>query len=158
METTDRVVLRPFWLRIIGWALAAAFVIFVVVGWFAFPASIRALVTPFQLGTLITILAALIVMIILATICSVTADGEGLRIRNGVRVHNVGWDRVHKIILRRGDPWAMALLRPVDGSPFDDDLDAERVQLMGVQGHDGDRARQAVTELRRLQAVHQNVS
>ncbi len=154
---TDRVVLRPFWLRIVGWALAAAFVIFVVVGWFTFPVSIRDRVTPFQLGTLIAILVALIAVIMLATASSVIIDADGLRIRNGIRVHQVGWDRVHKIILRPGDPWAMALLRPIDGSRFDDDLDAERVQLMGIQGHDGERARQAVAELRRLQAVHQKL-
>lgn len=149
----DRLVLRPFWLRIVGRALAVGFVIFAVVGWFAFPATIRALVTPFQLGTLIAILVAMIAVIIIATASSVTADPDGLTVRNGVRRHRVGWDRVHKIILRDGDPWAFALLVPADGTPFEADLDAERLSLMGIQGHDGDRARQAVDALRRYRAA-----
>lgn len=155
---TERVVLRPFWLRIVGWSLSVLFVGFTVGGWFAFPASIRALVTPFQLATLITILVALIAMILIATASSVTADADGLRVRNGLRTHAIGWDRVHKIILRKGDPWALALLRPADGSPFEVDLDAERLMLMGIQAHDGDRARQAVAELRRLRAEHHNAA
>ena len=65
---------------------------------------------------------------------------------------------MHKIILRKGDPWALALLRPADGSPFEVDLDAERLMLMGIQAHDGDRARQAVAELRRLRAEHHNAA
>ncbi len=155
--TPERIVLRPFWLRIVGWSLSALFVLFVVGGWFAFPASVRALVTPFQLVTLISILVALIAMIMIATASSVTADADGLQIRNGLRLHKIGWDRMHKIILRQGDPWALLLLRPSDGSPFEVDLDAERLMVMGIQAHDGDRARKAVAEIRRLRAEHQSV-
>lgn len=149
----DRLVLRPFWLRIVGRALAVGFVVFAVVGWFAFPATVRALVTPFQLGTLIAILVAMIAVIIMATASSVIADQDGLTVRNAFRRHRVGWDRIHKIILRDGDPWAFALLRPADGSQFEAELDAERLQLMGIQGHDGDRARQAVDALRRYRTA-----
>ena len=36
----------------------------------------------------------------------------GLRVRNGLRVHHVPWARVHRIVMRPGDAWAFALLRP----------------------------------------------
>src|SRR5690606_16323765 len=108
-------------------------------------------VTPFQLATLVAILLTLVALIMIAAASSVTAGPEGLRVRNGLRVHEVPWQRVHKIILRPGDPWAMVLLRPTDG-PFEVDLDAERLQLMGIQGHDGERARRAVERLRRLRS------
>jgi hypothetical protein len=60
----------------------------------------------------------------------------------------VPWARVHKIILRPGDPWALLLMTPSDGRPFEVDLDAERRQLMGIQRVDGELATAAVNELR----------
>ena len=78
----------------------------------------------------------------------VRADSTGLRYRNGLRVHAVPWARVHKIILRQGDPWALLLMTPADGQPFEADLDAERRQLMGIQRVDGKLATAAVNELR----------
>lgn len=148
----ERVVLRPHWLRIVGWTLSIALAAFSVGGWFAFPADVRARVTPFQLITLVAILATVIAVIMITAASSVIADVEGLRIRNGLRVHRIGWARVHKFLLRRGDSWAIVLLEPADGSPFEADLDAEQIQLLGIQAHDGERARRAVEELRRLHA------
>ena len=78
----------------------------------------------------------------------VRADANGLRIRNGLRVHAVPWGRVHKIILRSGDPWALLLITPADGRPFEADIDAEKRQLMGIQAVDGPFAKAAVNELR----------
>jgi hypothetical protein len=78
----------------------------------------------------------------------VRANESGLRIRNALRVHLVPWERVHKIILRPGDPWAQLLLKPADGRSFEADLDADRRQLMGIQTVDGPLATAAVTELR----------
>ena len=78
----------------------------------------------------------------------VRADGSGLRIRNALRVHQVPWERVHKIILRPGDPWAQLLMTPADGRPFEADFDAEKRQLMGIQAVDGRLATAAVNELR----------
>ena len=60
----------------------------------------------------------------------------------------VPWERVHKIILRPGDPWAQLLLKPADGRPFEADLDADKRQLMGIQTVDGPLATAAVNELR----------
>ena len=78
----------------------------------------------------------------------VRADATGLRIRNGLRVYAVPWARVHKIILRPGDPWALVLLTPADGRPFEADFDAEKRQLMGIQAVDRRLATAAVNELR----------
>ena len=87
-------------------------------------------------------------MIVAAAASYVRADADGLRFRNGLRTHQVPWARVHKIMLRRGDPWAQLLITPADGSAFSVDLDAEKRQLMGIQAGDRALAEQAVEELR----------
>jgi hypothetical protein len=118
------------------------------IGWLVLPAEIRTLFPLTHRLALLGILAfAIAVMAVLAS-SYVRADGSGLRIRNGLRVHLVPWERVHKIILRPGDPWAQLLLKPADGHPFEADLDADRRQLMGIQAVDGPLATAAVNELR----------
>jgi hypothetical protein len=84
----------------------------------------------------------------------VRADADGLWFRNGLRTHTVPWNRVHQIILRRGDPWAFVLLTPADGRPFTADLDAEKRQLMALQYGDGAAAQVGVEELRRRQRYY----
>jgi hypothetical protein len=118
------------------------------IGWLVLPTDIRALFPLTHRLALLGILAfAIAVMAVLAS-SYVRADGSGLRIRNGLRVHLVPWEHVHKIILRPGDPWAQLLLKPADGQPFEADLDADRRQLMGIQAVDGPLATAAVNELR----------
>ena len=135
--------------RILALATTSALCLLTIVGWFALPPDIRELFTVFQVLTLLGVLAVLVGVILGVAASSVRADETGLQIRNGLRTYHVPWSRVHKIILRRGDPWAQLLLRPADGSEFRVDLDAEKRPLMGIQAVDGDRARQAVEELRR---------
>ena len=122
---------------------------FAVVWWFALPPDIRELFTVSQRLTLLAVLALLVVVIVAVAASSVRADETGLQIRNGLRTYQVPWGRVHKIIFRRGDPWAQLLLTPADGGKFTVDLDAEKCQLMAIQAVDGVRAQQAVDELRR---------
>ena len=81
-------------------------------GWFALPGEIRALFTISQVLTLLGVLAALVLVIVAAASSYVRADASGLTIRNGLRRHQVPWSRVHKIMLRTGDPWALLLLTP----------------------------------------------
>jgi hypothetical protein len=119
------------------------------VGWFALPRNIRQLFTVSELLTLLALLGLLVGVIVAVAASSVRADEAGLQIRNGLHRYRVPWARVHKIIFRSGDPWAQLLLRPADGSEFRIDLDAEKRLLMGIQAVDGERARQAVEELRR---------
>jgi hypothetical protein len=131
-------------------AIIASLVICILtaVGWFMLPAHIRALFTVSQRLTLLGVLALLVFGMAALGSSYVRADATGLRIRNGVRVHAVPWSRVHKIILRPGDPWALLLMTPEDGQPFEADLDAEKRQLMGIQTVDGPLATAAVNELR----------
>jgi asparagine N-glycosylation enzyme membrane subunit Stt3 len=139
---------RPHRLRILALVAVAALVVLSVLFWFAMPAEIRVLFTLSQRLTLLGVLGSLILTTVLTAASYVRADTEGLRFRNGLRTHQVPWARVHKILLRRGDPWAQVLLTPADGSEFEADLDAEKHQLMGIQATDGVRAQQAVEELR----------
>jgi Bacterial PH domain len=139
---------RPHRVRVITIVASLILCTVAAVIWLALPAEIRALFTPGQILTLLGLLAFLIGAMVAMSSSYVRADGTGLRIRNGLRVHAVPWQRVHKIILRPGDPWALLLLKPVDGRPFEADIDADKRQLMGIQAVDGPVATAAVNELR----------
>ena len=139
----------PRRLRIFGLAIAAVLFASATAGWFALPAELRVLFTLSQRLTLLALLALLVGVIVAVATSSVRADETGLQIRNGLRTHQVPWGRVHKIIFRKGDPWAQLLITPADGSRFEVDIDADKRQLMGIQAVDGDRAQQAVEELKR---------
>ncbi len=139
----------PRRLRIFGIVMAAVLCSLTVVWWFALPATVRRLFTVSQLLTLLAVVGLIVGVLIGLAASSVRADAAGLRIRNGLRTYSVPWDWVHKIIFRSGDPWAQLLLKPADGSEFKVDLDAEKCSLMGIQAVDGERAQQAVEELRR---------
>jgi Bacterial PH domain len=134
--------------RVIAIIATLALCLLTAIGWFLLPAEVRALFTLSQRLTLLGVLALLIVGMAALASSYVRADANGLRIRNGMRVHAVPWDRVHKIILRPSDPWALLLITPADGRPFEADLDAEKRQLMGIQAVDGFLAKAAVNELR----------
>ena len=139
---------RPHRLRVIAIIASLALCALAAGIWLLLPTEIRVLFTVSQVLTLLGLLAFLIGAMAALAGSYVRADGSGLRIRNALRVHAVPWERVHKIILRPGDPWALLLLKPADGRPFEADLDAERRQLMGIQAVDGPLARAAVNELR----------
>ncbi len=150
MTDLDAVVFRPHRLRIIAVVSTIGLVLLSAFGWFALPADIRVLFSLSQRLTLLGVLAFLVGLVAFAAVSFVRADEDGLQIRNGLRSHTVGWDRVHKILLRPGDPWAVLLVKPV-GSDFEVDLDADKRMLMGIQANDGALARAAVAELRRRQ-------
>ena len=141
-------VARPHRVRVIVIIATIALSVLTAIGWFLLPVEVRALFTLSQRLTLLGVLALLIVGMVALASCYVRADANGLRIRNGLRVHAVPWERVHKIILRSGDPWALLLITPADGRPFEAELDAEKRQLMGIQAVDGFLAKAAVNELR----------
>lgn len=141
-------VARPRRVRMIAIIASIALCVLGVIGWLLLPTETRALFPlSHRLGLLGIFAFPIVVMAILAS-SYVRANESGLRIRNALRVHRVPWERVHKIILRPGDPWAQLLLKPADGRPFEADLDADRRQLMGIQTVDGPLAGAAVTELR----------
>ncbi|WP_375432517.1 PH domain-containing protein [uncultured Friedmanniella sp.] len=147
-------VIRPRRLRVVAAVMAATLTLAALYGWLVLPRNVRDLFTPSQVLTLLGLLGALLLVMISLALSVVRADETGLRFRNGLRSHVVPWDRVHKIILRRGDPWAMLLLTPADGRPFTADLDADKRQLMALQYGDGAAAQIGVEELRRRQRYY----
>lgn len=148
MTAPTSVVFRPRRLRILAVVMSVALCGIALGGWFALPLSLRDAFTTSQRLTLIAFLAVLELIVISMAASYVRADEAGLSFRNGLRSHRVAWAQVHKILLRPGDPWAIVLLLPDDGSRFEVDLDAEKRQLLGIQANDGATARQAVEELR----------
>ena len=147
-------VIRPRRLRVVAVVMAVLLSFATLYGWVALPRNVRVLFTTSQLLTLLGLLGVLLLVMISLAASVVRADETGLRFRNGLRSHTVPWDRVHKIILRRGDPWAMLLVRPADGRPFTADLDADKRQLMALQYGDGAAAQIGVEELRRRQRYY----
>jgi Bacterial PH domain len=148
-QSDTPLVIRSSRLRLIGVVTSVLLTALALLGWFALPPEIKALFTPWQRIALLGILAVIIFLLATMAASYVKADSTGLRIRNGLRRHDVPWSRVHKILLRPGDPWAQLLLKPAGGGRFEADLDAEKQALMGIQTTDGAPARAAVEELRR---------
>jgi uncharacterized membrane protein len=145
------VVFRPRRLRVVGVVVAVALVALTFYGWFALPREIRVLFTFSQLLTLLGFLAALVLVVLGVAASSVRADVDGMRVRNGLRVHHVPWSRVHRVVMRPGDAWAFALLKP-EGTPdgaYTADLDTQKRFLVGIQAGDGAYAKEAIAELRR---------
>ncbi|MGO1975340.1 MAG: PH domain-containing protein [Propionibacteriaceae bacterium] len=143
--------LRPRKLRIVGALLGGLLTVFYLVGWLLLDPSIRARVSISQALTLVLILALILFILAALAASSVRADEHGLVIRNGLAVHRVEWWRVHKFLLRPGDPWGVVLLKPEDGSPIETNLDTDKLQMMGIQNGDGDLAKSSMQTLR---AVH----
>jgi hypothetical protein len=148
MASGTVLVFRPRRLRVLAVVMSVALCTVVAVGWFALPLSLRSTFTLSQRLTLLALLAVLELVMISIAASYVRADGDGLRMRNGLRSHVVPWSRVHKIMLRPGDPWAIVLLLPAGGGAFQVDLDAEKRQLMGIQANDGESSVRAVEALR----------
>jgi PH (Pleckstrin Homology) domain-containing protein len=138
----------PRRLRLIIAVFGGAVLLLAAFGWLALPASIRVLFTLSQRLTLLIIVGSIVLVLGVIASSSVRADATGLRLRNGLRTYVIPWSRVHKILLRRGDPWAFVLLRPDDGRPFEADLDADKRMLMGILATEGAAAQHAVDELR----------
>ncbi len=149
-------VIRPRRLRVVATSFSAALVLLTLVGWLALPSAIRVLFTLSQRLTLLALLGLLVAVMVALAASVVRADAEGMRVRNGLRTHLIPWDRVHQIVLRRGDPWAFVLLTPADGTPFRADLDAEKRQLMALQYGDGAAAQLGAEELRRRQRYYRS--
>ena len=154
------VVFKPRRLRVVGGVVAVALVALTFYGWFALPREIRVLFTVSQLLTLLGFLGVIVLVVLGVAASSVRADADGLRVRNGLRVHHVPWARVHRVVMRPGDAWAFALLIP-DGAAdasYTADLDTQKRYLVGIQSGDGAYAREAVCELRRRLADAQRAT
>ena len=137
---------RPFGARMMGGVLGAMLLAMVITVWFALGSHIRGKFTPFQEGTLVFLgLIALGVWFALMR-CRVSADEQGIVVVNGYRRRAYTWSQLVSVNLRRGAPWA-----GIDLS------DGTSISALGIQGSDGDRAKQAVADLRRLIAENTRI-
>lgn len=134
---------RPFGARIAVFVLGGLLVLTTVVIWFAFPPSIRAKFTPFQIGTVIFLGLGFLALGWGLARSRVEARVQGVRLVNGYRTHDYDWTEVLGVSLRPGSPWAVMDLS-----------DGTSIGAVGIQGSDGARAARQVRQLRRL--VEQN--
>src|SRR5689334_19442610 len=137
---------RPYGARLVGTALGVMLLALVLTVWIALGAETRAKFTGFQKGTLVFLgLIALAVWFALMR-SRVSADERGVTVVNGYRRRDFDWSQLVAVNLRRGAPWA-----GIDLS------DGTSISALGIQGSDGQRAKQAVVDLRRLIAENTRI-
>ena len=130
---------RPFGARLMGTVLGAMLLALTLTVWIALGAETRAKFTPFQKSTLV-VLGLLALSVWFALMRSrVSATEQGVTVVNGYRRRDFTWSQVIAVNLRRGAPWA-----GIDLS------DGTSISALAIQGSDGDRAKKAVVDLRRL--------
>jgi hypothetical protein len=137
-----------FWPRnLLIWASGFSIVLAAscLFGWFALAPHIRERFNAFQIITLIVVAGVLIGFMMALGLSKVTADREGLRIRNGISSRRLRWAEIGDITYRHGDPWAYVVLAGTQDDPV-------RRQLIAIQSTDGQRARDAVQVLRAMHA------
>lgn len=132
---------RPFGARMMASMVGVALLVLTIGVWIAFGEDVRSRFTFLQRATLVLFgLMAFAVWFALMR-SRVTADSAGVTVVNGYRTRVYGWPQIVAVNLRRGAPWA-----GIDLS------DGTSVSAVGIQGSDGERAKHAVRELRRLVA------
>jgi hypothetical protein len=125
------------------WVLGTMLLVLCGFVWVGIGAETRAQFTLFQRGTLVFCALLLFGSWYGLVRSKVTARPEGLTVVNGYRTRAFEWSQVIGVSLRRGAPWGTLDLS-----------DGTTVSLIGVQGSDGERARQAVREIRATIAAH----
>jgi hypothetical protein len=132
---------RPLGVRLAVVFFGGLLAVVCVAGWVAVGADVRAKVTVYQQVTvLLFVLMALAIAWGLYR-CRVTATSSGLEVVNGYRIHHYEWPEVLAVHMPQGAPF-----------PTLDLADGTSRPTFGIQSSDGDRARQAVRELRTLVA------
>lgn len=134
-------VFRPVRTRTFAIVLSAVLITACIAGWVVLPERIQSLFTPFQLVTLLVIVAFMVAVMMLVGLSTVWVNDRGFRIRNGPFVRQVAWSEVKAIRFRYGDPWAYIVLD--DGTD-----DPRRVPMLGIQATDRGRADGSVAWLR----------
>lgn len=134
---------RPMGPRIVAVLLLVGLGVVCTMAWYSFDADVQALFTTFEKLTMAFIALLILACVHALTRSRVTARETGLVVVNGYRRRELAWAQIVAIRLPRGAPWVRLDLS--DGS---------EISAMGIQGSDGDRARVAVRELRRLAAAH----
>jgi len=129
---------RPLGARVVAAVAGLSLSAIMLVLWIAMPDDVRATFTWLQTLTLVLFLAAALAVLHGIARTRVRIDGAGVSVLNGYRWHRLSWPQVVTISLPRGAPWATI-----------DTADGSVVAVMALQSADGDRARQAVVDLRR---------
>jgi hypothetical protein len=132
---------RPLGVRLAVVFFGGMLAVVCVAGWFAVGADVRARVTVLQEATLALIAAMALAVAWGLYRCRVTATPAGLEVVNGYRTHHYEWPEVLAVHMPPGAPF-----------PTLDLADGTSRLALGIQSSDGDRARQAVRELRALLA------
>ena len=130
---------RPFGVRVAGTVLGLGLVLVCALAWLGFDDATRARFTLFQRGTLLFFGLLGFALWFALVRSRVVAEERGLVVVNGYRRREYAWAQVVAVHMPAGAPWVTLDL-----------TDGTTVSAMGIQGSDGDRARAAVRELRRL--------
>lgn len=132
---------RPFGARMMGGMAGFSLLVMTIAVWILFGEDVRSRFSFLERATLV-LFGVMAFSVWFALMRSkVVADEAGVTVVNGYRSRVYAWSQIVAVNLRRGAPWA-----GIDLS------DGTSVSAMGIQGSDGERARQAVRDLRRLVA------
>jgi hypothetical protein len=132
---------RPLGVRLAVIFFGGLLAVVCVAGWVAVGPDVRGKVTAYQLATLLLI-AALALSVAWGLVrCQVTATPRGLVVVNGYRQHSYAWAEIVAVHMPMGAPWATLDL-----------ADGTTVSTLAIQAADGDRAKDAVRQLRLLVA------
>ena len=137
-------VYRPRATLVMAVGLTAVLVFAAAIGWQLLPANIQVLFTGEQLATLVFFILVMIAVMLGIALSTVRADAEGLVVGNGPRRHRIAWSQIEGFRFTAHDPWAYVLITQEPGTR----------PLIALQRVDGDRARAAVDDLRRLWQEH----
>jgi hypothetical protein len=122
-----------------GTVLGLGLLLVCAVTWIGFDEETQARFTTFQRLTLLGVGLLGFATWFALVRSRVVAEEERLVVVNGYRRRDFAWPQVVGVHLPPGAPWVTL-----------DIADGTTVSAMGIQGSDGDRARRAVRELRRL--------
>ena len=111
--------------------------------WLSFDDATRASVSWLQRFTVSAIVGAALAGMFALARSRVEATADGLVVVNGYRRHEYDWAEVVAVRMPQGAPW-----------PTLDLADGSTASVMGIHASDGTRAREAVTELKRIVARH----
>lgn len=144
---------RPRIPVIVATGLSLVLVVGSVAAYLALDAESRALVSGFQLWTLIFFVFVMVAVMMSVAIGYVKVDDTGLTFRNGFRRHHLPWEAVAAIRYNHGDPWPYVLL-DVEFTGEDHD----RLMMIGIQSSDGAYAVRQVERLRAAVAAYKAAS
>lgn len=130
---------RPFGVRLAGVALGSGLLVVCAFAWIGLPERARDSFTLFQRGTMVFLgLLAFSAWFALVRSRAVATE-TGLTVVNGYKRREFEWAELVAVHLPPGAPWAVLDL-----------ADGTTCAVMAIQGSDGQRARQAVRDLRTL--------